>query len=450
VSTDASAEVVRADDQTLVQVAAPSGANRLADAHVLIIGINYRPEVTGIAPYTAGMAEHLAAAAGSLTIMAGVPHYPSWKVPDGYRRRHRHRELAEDGVELIRYNHYVPKRQSALRRACYELSFLANVSLSRIRRRPDLVIAVSPSLGGAVAGARIAEHFQVPLITVVQDLMASAAAQSGIAGGSRVAGATGRLEGFALRRSTLVAPVSSCFLPRLEAYGVPADRIRLLPNWTHIGRTRLDQGSARAELGWPNDRFLVAHTGNMGLKQDLGNVIKAAELLVDNTDVQFLLIGDGNQRRVLEKLASDLPNLSFVDPLDEEGYLKALAAADLLLINERPSVGDMSLPSKLTSYLSAGRPILAAVSELGATATELRRVGGAARIVPPGSPEQVANAVVELRAAGEQRAQMAEAGVAYARSQLAVDSAMERLTALVEESLMLPPPAREEGQLAAS
>jgi glycosyltransferase involved in cell wall biosynthesis len=427
----------------------PTGVTRLADAHVLIVGINYAPEVTGIAPYTSGMAEHLAGVVGSLTVMTGVPHYPAWKVPDGHSRKRRQRQKIAENVELIRHNHYVPKRQSALRRARYELSFLSNVSRTRIRQRPDLVIAVSPSLGGAVAGARIANRFKTPLVTVVQDLVASAAVQSGISGGSAVAGATGKLEGFALRNSTLVAVASASFIPYIEAYGVPADRIRLLPNWTHIGITEVDQAAARADLGWPSGAFLVAHTGNMGLKQDLGNVIEAARLLTDEEGVQFLLVGDGNQRRNLEGLGDGLPNLTFVDPLDDESYPKALAAADLLLINERASVGDMSLPSKLTSYLNARRPILAAVNELGATATELRRTGGAARIVPPGAPEELAKEVLALRAIPEQRQQMGESGLAYARSNLGTDAAMRRVTALVEEALVLPRPAQDDSEPAA-
>lgn len=414
--------------------AAPADEQLLSSANVLIIGINYKPEPTGIAPYTAGMAEHFAQVAASVTVMTGVPHYPAWKVPEQYRGRARRHETLSGPIDLLRHSHYVPRRQSALGRGVYELSFMVNVLAQRVRR-PDLVVAVSPSLGGAVAGARIAARFGVPLITVVQDLMAKAAGQSGMTGGSSAARATAWLERYALRRSTLVAAVSEAFFPTLKEYGVPEERLRLLPNWTHIGASALDRATARRELGWPDDRFLVLHTGNMGLKQDLGNVIEAARLLSGDERIRFLLLGDGSQRLALQTQAAGVPNLEFVDRLDDADYLRALAAADLLLVNERATVGDMSLPSKLTSYLSAGRPVLAAVTKNGATARELSRTGGAAEVVAPDHPQALADAVLRSAAEPEHRDTMSAAGKAFAAAHLGRDAAMGRLSTLAEEAL---------------
>jgi len=107
----------------------------------------------------------------------------------------------------------------------------------------------------------------------------------------------------------------------------------------------------------------------------------------------------------------------------------------LLVVNERPSVGDMSLPSKLTSYLAAGRPVLAAVSPDGATARELARTGGAALVVPPGDPAALAAAVRELRDDPERRARMGAAAALYARRELGREAAMRRLDALLEGAM---------------
>ena len=50
---------------------------------VLIVGINYSPELTGIGPYTAGLAEHLAARGDEVTVITGLPHYPDWRIAAG-------------------------------------------------------------------------------------------------------------------------------------------------------------------------------------------------------------------------------------------------------------------------------------------------------------------------------------------------------------------------------
>ena len=158
------------------------------------------------------------------------------------------------------------------------------------------MLASTPALGGALAAATVSRRVGCPLTVVVQDLMALATAQSGIEGGGRLTGVTSRLEGVALRAATTVAVVSDSFIPAVKAYGVESRRIALLRNWTRVTRSPLSRDEARARLGWPTDRFLAVHTGNIGFKQDLGNVVEAARLLTGST-VLTVLVGDGSQRR---------------------------------------------------------------------------------------------------------------------------------------------------------
>jgi colanic acid biosynthesis glycosyl transferase WcaI len=410
----------------------------LRGKHVVVMGINYAPEPTGIAPYTTGLARHLATEAASVSVLTGVPHYPGWRVEDYYRRGLRYRERGVPQLEpdVVRLRHHVPRRQTALTRAGYELSFLANALTTPAPHRPDLVVAVTPSLGGAVAGARLARRHHATLVVVVQDLMARAAGQSGISGGRAVAGITAAMERYALRRADQVAIVSESFRVALHGYGVPDERIHLMANWTHIAAAGADRQTARRALGWPRDAFIVAHTGNMGLKQDLGNVVQAARLLTDEAYV--MLVGDGSQRQALADQASPVGNLRLVEPLDDAQYPLALSAADLLLVNERPSVGDMSLPSKLTSYFCAGRPVLAAVAPGGATAAELGRADGAGLVVRPGDPGMLADAIRQLRADTDLRAAMGRAAVRYAAT-LGRPAAMARLDAILAGALSADP-----------
>ena len=423
---------------------APTGlkhAHPLTGRHALIVGINYAPEPTGIAPYTSGMAEHLAQHAGSVNVLTGMPHYPNWTLDPSHRWVFRSSERVEldnnRDLTLKRARHYVPSSQSALTRAAYEVSFLMNAAATPLRNRPDLVIAVTPSLSGAVAGGLLARRHHSKLIVVVQDLMAKAAAQSGIRGGDYAARTTATIERYALAKAHRVAIVSEAFRHQLHEYGIGDDRIRLLPNWTHISPTQLSPADCRRDLGWPTQPFTVVHTGNMGLKQDLGNMVAAARCY-QRPDIHFVIVGDGSQRAEIEMQGVDVPNLTFVDPLDGDAYPKALAAADLLVVNERPGVGDMSLPSKLTSYLSAGRPILAAVAPNGATAQELQRTGGAAHFVPPGNPVAFVEAIMTLRLNEARRSRMGAVGREYAESTLGEKAAAARLDDLIEECLNTP------------
>jgi colanic acid biosynthesis glycosyl transferase WcaI len=417
----------------------PIKPHPLTGKHALVVGINYAPEPTGTAPYTTALAEHLAEDAAAVTVFSGMPHYPSWSLDPAHKgvlRSTEHIPLgATKRLTLRRFRHYIPSRQTAITRAGYEASFLTNALTARLRHRPDLVIAVTPSLSGAVAGARLARRHGSKFLVVVQELTAKAAIQTGIRGGGYAACAAGTIERYALGRADHVAIVSEAFRSQLNQYGVADEKISLLPNWTHISPKHLNQAEARRALGWPVEPFTVVHTGNIGLKQDLGNLVEVARLSQELPYLRFVIVGNGSQRSAVEAQAAGLDNLTFVDPLNGEQYPKALAAADLLVINERPGVEDMSLPSKLTSYLPSGRPVIAAVTNGGATAQELQRTRGAALIVPPGDPLAFLEGVLTLRLDPSRRARMSATGRAYADTVLGRRSAAARLDVLIDVCL---------------
>ncbi|GFM99951.1 hypothetical protein Sfulv_47620 [Streptomyces fulvorobeus] len=127
--------------------------------------------------------------------------------------------------------------------------------------RPDAVIAQMPSLAGGVIGARIARRHRVPYIPVVQDLMGAAAAQSGIRGGGRAAAAAAAAERYALRGAALVGVIHETFVPGVTALGVDPDRIRVVPNWTHVEPPSADRSATRARLGWPDRTPVLLHSG---------------------------------------------------------------------------------------------------------------------------------------------------------------------------------------------
>lgn len=318
-------------------------------------------------------------------------------------------------------------------------SFVANVSMARPRRLPHIVIASTPSLGGAVLGARFAQRYRVPYGVVIQDLVGQAARQSGISGGAAVADVVGCVEGWTLRRADAVAVVSDSYRDQVARYRVDDAKVRLLPNWTHVPHPQENQTTVRAELGWRDDEYVVLHAGNMGLKQDLGNVIAAARVLEGDPRIRLVLCGDGNQRGALRDLAGDLSNVSFLEPVSSDRYPNLLHAADVLLVNERASLRDMALPSKLTSYFAARRPVIAAVHSDGACAQEIARTEGAAHIVAPGQPGALARAIKELSLDAARSASMATAGARFAEEHLSSAAAARRVRELVTDLLACRP-----------
>lgn len=113
----------------------------------------------------------------------------------------------------------------------------------------------------------------------------------------------------------------------------------------------------------------------MGHKQGLSNLVEAARLLPGGP-VRIVLAGDGNERERLEREAANVPGGRIALGRRAPGAYEAmLAAADVLLVNQLPAVSDMALPSKLTSYFAAGRPVVAAVAAESEAAHEVTLAG---------------------------------------------------------------------------
>ncbi len=406
--------------------------------HVLIVGINYWPEPSGIAPYTTGLAEHLAQQGQRVSVITGYPHYPAWRVEAGYGGWRR-RDVIE-GVGVLRRRHYVPASQSILGRGAYEATFLFNGLITR-NDRPDVVVGVIPSLSGGALARVFSARWHVPYGIVVQDLMGRAAEQSGIQGGGRIAGPVSRIEAWVLRRARAVGVVSESFVPYVRSIGIAPRRIVYLPNWVVRPAGNAAPAETRRRLGWGTEQVAL-HAGNMGLKQSLEQVLEAAALAVrESANIRFVLLGDGNQRDSLQRSAARLPNVDFLPSQPDAEYSAALAAADVLLLSERSTVADMSLPSKLTSYCASGRPIVAAVRPDGATCKEIDR-SGAGLTVPAGQPQALLAALTRLRKDPALAAQLGAAGARYASTTLGSSEGLERGRRFVE-GLLAPPPARE-------
>lgn len=413
----------------------PRNGTRELVAKILIIGINYRPETTGIAPYTSDLAEHLADNGHRVAVITGFAHYPAWRLEPGERRIRA--VESRNGVRVIRRRHYVPRSQSAIRRAAYEATFLLHGALSR-PERPDVVFGVIPSLSGGLLARYFAAQAHAPYGLIFQDLMAPAARQSGIGGGARVAGATAALERWATARARTVAIASENFRPYLRDIGVEERRIFDLPNWSHLGAPTADRAATRDRLGWPADSAVVLHAGNMGLKQGLEQVVEAARRAdALSAPVLFVLMGEGSQRVALEAQAKRIERLRFLPFQPEADVPNILDAADLLLVSERATVIDMSLPSKLTSYFGAGRPIVAAVPPQGSTAREILQAGGGV-IVPIGDAEELNRVIARLQGDPESAARLGAAGRQYAESALDLTSARARIDRLLEQTLRGP------------
>jgi glycosyltransferase involved in cell wall biosynthesis len=192
------------------------------------------------------------------------------------------------------------------------------------------------------------------------------------------------------------------FKDALVSNGYNAGRIHVIPSPIDIDRVRPVGPSARFREanGLTAADFVVLYSGSMGLKQGLVNVIEAArETARKAPNVKWILVGDGEVKSTLQQLIhhhtlDNFVKLLSLQPEDEMPVM--FASADLLLLNQVGAVKTTVIPSKLLTYMAAGRPILAAVNPESQGAHLLRRATGG-MIVNADNPHALATAVLELR-----------------------------------------------------
>lgn len=400
---------------------------------ILIIGINYRPEPTGIAPYTTGLAEHLAGNGYQVQVITAEPHYPSWTHvrPRGLWKI---TEDVENGVKVTRVPIYVPRRQSALRRGLYEFTFL--VMANFVARRVagiDVVLGVVPSLGGGVAAAQLARRMRRPYLLWIQDIVSLSAQESGAAGRSArlLEGILARIERVLARNAKRVLIISDAFKGHFQHLGVDNRRLLRVRNWTHMGPA---EGELRRRV--PSDTLACLHIGNLGYKQDLETILDCAGRAKEaHLPISFTIVGDGSRREQVQQLIyrRELDNVQLLPlaPADELRVL--LATADVFLLAQRDSVRDMALPSKLTTYFAWGRPVVAATNGSSAAAMEIESAGGGI-VVQPGNGEEMLVALQRLLRNVDEYEKLQRGAVAYAQNNLSNETCLAVLKGAVDEA----------------
>jgi len=384
---------------------------------ILLVTTNFWPEPTGTSPYSTDLAVTLSECGYEVKVLTGVPHYPWWAVPESYMSNIDSWTSIE-GIEIIRASHYIPKRLNLLTRIFFELSLIKNIyrKYSRVNLNEyDLVIAVGSSMAGNLVGKKIATKARIPLGIVVHDLAGNGVSQSGLPGGRLIQRIVRNLEYVLFKSALGIVTVSQGMSDAIIEMGITKSKVNTIVIYSANQIKPIGKIESRLRFGWSPDDFLVLHTGNMGSKQHLENVISASEQLSHNSKIKFFLVGHGNQEANLKMLCLNHGNIDVLPAVSDEDYSALLSAADLLLVNERTTQIDMSLPSKLTSYLYSDRPVIAAVPRGGAT---WKFLTGVAELVEAGNPIALARAIEELSEQPEKLVDLAKRGKSFANANL--------------------------------
>lgn len=394
---------------------------------ILLHGINYSPELTGIGKYTGEMAEWLASKGHQLRVVTAPPYYPAWRVRADYSPW---RYQVEDGpIKVFRCPLFVPEAPSAFSRLIHLLSFMLSslpVMIGQVAWRPDIAITVEPAffctlttlLAANLAGAASWLH--------VQDFEIDAGFEMGfLPEGVGVAKMAYRLERWIMRKFGSVSTISPRMVAQLEQKGVDRGKALLFPNWVDISMIHpLDRVSAlRTKLGLGANKVVLLYSGNMGMKQGLELLPMLAQWFAPDPRVHFIFCGDGALRPQLEQAVSGLSNVTMLPLQPVDALNDLLNAADVHLLPQRADAADLVMPSKLTGMLASGRPVIATAARGTQVATAIQGCGIA---VEPGDVKGVIDAVSKLAASAILRRELGVNARIHAVEHLGKDRVLQR------------------------
>ena len=410
--------------------------------HILLLSIAYPPEIRSASTLTRDFAVQLRRLGHEVTVVTGYPRYNLSE--DERDRMYPTVAVGDDGIRVVRIRTLPVHRVSPAVRGISELSlpFVFAVAAARyVHRKVDIVEVYSPPLTLGLAGTIARWFFRASLIVNIQDLFPQNAVDLGMLRSGPVLSFLLAVERLVYRFADVItvhSPGNRRFL--VGHRGVPESKVVTIPNWVDIesfDAVRDGVGADPDPLFREMDvgaRKVFLFAGVMGPAQGLDVVVEAAEMLADQTDVLFLLLGDGTDRARLEGLvrAAGLNNVRFGEFVPPERYTGIVTHCYAGLVTLTPFYRTPVVPGKLMGYMAAGIPVVAALNAESDGHDIVAKSGGGVA-VQAGDAKGLAAAVRRLAEDPLRQKEMGQAGLRYARSQFATETCVGMYDALFRE-----------------
>lgn len=376
-----------------------------------------------------------------VTVLTGQPNYPDGRFFPGYGWCGPRRELLL-GADVVRVPLVARGGGGTVRLALNYLSFAVSASLGvlfRLSGTFDVIFVFEPSpitVGVPAAVAR--RRFRAPILFWVLDLWPDSLAAAGAIRSPIILRTVGKLVRWVYGHCDRVLVQSRAFVDNVVAHGAPAAGVRYFPNWIESDYTGHAVGGGSGGPARIEGEFRIVYAGNIGAAQDFPTILDAAQRLAGSaTQVRWIVAGDGRMaswvKDEVERRGLD-ERFTFLGQLPSAAMSAIFADADALLVALRPDpVFSLTIPGKVQSYLSAGKPVLAMLDGEGARV--IMESGGGLASAAGDAAGLVASVVRLLGMTPDQRVAMGQCGRDFARQEFGREALFDRLEAWIRESV---------------
>jgi colanic acid biosynthesis glycosyl transferase WcaI len=302
--------------------------------------------------------------------------------------------------------------------------------------RPDAVLSIAPLVVQQEL-LRASRRGGAGFVFWQQDVM-SVAARRVLGRRSRVVGAgaeqaVAQLERRLLRRSDVVVVISEDFLPQLQRWNVDSSRVVVIENWAPLEEVpQRPQDNAWAREHGLAGRYVLLYSGTLGFKHDPSLLLELARW-AGRRDALVVVVSEGPGADWLAEQGRGEPGLRILRYQPHDRLPQVLASAAVLVAVLEPEAGAFSVPSKILTYLCAGRPLLASLPVGNLAARVVERSGGGI-VVPPGDLHAFLGAAEELLGDPQRREELSRHARAYAEVTFDIDVVTARFEEVFERA----------------
>ena len=304
---------------------------------------------------------------------------------------------------------------------------------------PDIIISSNSPLDAQDLLWKFGKTKKTPCVFWLQDIYSMAITsimkeKLGFLGGL-IGNHYAKLEKSLLKSSKAIVSISPDFSPLLEHWQISADKIHVIPNWAPLAELPVypkhNDWSIKHGL---QDKFVFLYSGTLGLKHNPDLLLRLAQSFQSRPEVVLVVVSEGIGAAWLQSKKQELriSNLLILDYQDFSMMPLVLASADVLLAILEVSAGVYSVPSKVLTYLCAGKPILLSVPQSNLAARTVTESGAG---LLAASPEEFLQMAEKILNSATERELMGKNALSYAQSAFDIQRIGHRFSVILRECL---------------
>ncbi len=319
----------------------------------------------------------------------------------------KYEQLKGGNITVRRFSMFHEGKNPIVRAIRYVLVNLIQYRKGLHAEGIDVIYAGSTPPTQGVLCAKVAKKLskrygkKVPFVYNLQDVFPDSLVTTGLTKKGSLFWKIGRkIENYTYAHADKIIVISESMKQNIMEKGVPEEKIVVVSNWIDTEATKpvaKEDNHLFEEFGIARDKFTVVYAGNFGKAQGADVVLRAAELLRDREDIQFVIFGGGAGFEAAKTTVSEkkLDNVVINSLLPQDRVPEVYSLGDVALITCKKGVGNSGMPSKTWSIMACNTPIIAAFD----TDSELAEViekANAGVTVDPEDADKLANTILEM------------------------------------------------------